>query len=492
MDLVDFPLSLPHLVVDELLRAVKSKRRPGTGVYNLHLPTPILIVGNKFDLMPAGTQKEDTRQRIEDYLIKHKLSRNVQGIHLVSAKHPSGDEILQLINHIVRLWPRACKGSVVIVGAENVGKNDREKQTRQKKLNILLGSKSAFSDTKGSETEEIDLTIPALQKDRGVKKYNEFNVTVSNMPGTTLGRVKVPLSVLSRFMKADYKEVGKKWIVDTPGIRNSQGQISDWLTLEELKVSLPTKKLKPMSFTLEEGKSFFLGGLVRIDCISIESDASGTMGHHQRGSNPQPKITVFSSLPLHKTSMVNADKFMKQTMLGQLTVLQPPFGSPERLSVFPGLAHAFDRDLVIVNDPLYTASSQNLRTTAYTTAYMDPFVKLDARKDDNPRRNPIPSFNPRKKQEADLQLNGRLGICDLVFSGIGWVMISGKFQGPDQPVTLRVWTPKGQGAIVRDVCLLPEWATNPIEKTAGGIRQKQKIFQELPSESSSSELLMDI
>ena len=84
----------------------------------------------------------------------------------------------------------------------------------------------------------------------------EHHVTVSNVPGTTMGRIKVPLNVLTKFMKGyDYKAFDKKWIVDTPGFKTSAGQIIDHLTLEELKVSLPSKILKPTSFLLEEGES---------------------------------------------------------------------------------------------------------------------------------------------------------------------------------------------------------------------------------------------
>lgn len=220
---------------------------------------------------------------------------------------------------------------------------------------------------------------------------------------------------------------------------------------------------------------------MRIDCIAVETDACSNGEARQRGSNPQPKITIFSALPLHKTSIENADKFMAKTKMGELTVLQPPFGSPERLSVFPGLAPAFDRDMVIVNDPIHYASKSPSAAAEYSSADIDPYAKLDDRRSIAGRKKFVPRMTDRDLRDAELQLAGRYGICDVVFSGIGWVMISGKFQGPNQPVTLRIWTPKGQGAMIRDVCLLPELAVNPIEKTAGGIRQTQKLFQDLPN-----------
>ncbi|KAG0345754.1 hypothetical protein BGZ54_005437, partial [Gamsiella multidivaricata] len=94
----------------------------------------------------------------------------------------------------------------------------------------------------------------------------------------------------------------------------------------------------------------------------------------------------------------------------------------------------------------------------------------------------------QERENTTMQLAGQYGISDLVFSGIGWVMVSGKFRGEQQAVTLRVWTPRGEGAMVREMCLLPELAANPVEKTAGGIRQKQKLFRPLPPKVTKAQL----
>lgn len=198
----------------------------------------------------------------------------------------------------------------------------------------------------------------------------------------------------------------------------------------------------------------------------------------KRSSNPQVKITFFTALPLHKTSIENADKFIKQIKSGQLTVLQPPFGTPRRLAAFPKLVPAFDRDLVIVNDPHHYSTKLSFEASMNSPADIAPFAKMEERRD-YIRRSPATREQYKDLRKADLQLNGRWGICDLVFSGIGWAMISGKFKGPRQPVTLRIWTPKGQGAMIRDLCLLPELAVDPLKKTAGGVR-RQKLFQDLP------------
>ncbi|KAG0200496.1 hypothetical protein BGX28_006447 [Mortierella sp. GBA30] len=530
VDLIDFPLSLPQPVIDELLRTKRKKTDLSTG--KEYPTTPIILVGNKFDVLPAGTRKHKVIQMMQRYLEQHGLDENVRAIHLISAKNPVGDEIRMLLKSIGTAWTKARKGNVVMVGAENVGKSQllnaflkesgrwrpseqqvfrqkhgAEQLERQRKLSKLLGqgTESGSKDKQWSEMTGVDSVgtdidqYEALYKDRGLEKLNKYQTTVSNVPGTTLERIKVPLSVLSRFMGATYKEVQTKWLMDTPGIRSTKGQLTSWLTLDELKVTLPKKMLKPASFTLEEGKSFFLGGLVRIDCISIgkkndeavsqldsnnaseSTTNSPSPQRRARGSNPTPKITCFTTLPLHKTSTANADKFLQKTLEGQLTVLQPPFGSNERLAAFPGLSPVSDKDIVIVNEPHFSRTV--VRSPALSRSRVDPFAKLDEANRDNESDDPWAHMTRQERENASLQMAGQYGICDLVFSGIGWVMISGKFKGEDQAVTLRVWTPKGQGAMVREMCLLPELAANPVDKTAGGIRQKQKLFQQLPKAS---------
>ncbi|KAF9141355.1 hypothetical protein BG015_001311 [Linnemannia schmuckeri] len=539
VDLIDFPLSLPQPIIQELLKAKKHKKSTtaGAGAKKEYPTTPIILVGNKFDVMPSGTRKHTIIQNIQTYLTTQGLDENVRAIHLVSAKNPEGDEIRMLLKSIGTAWTKSGKGNVVMVGAENVGKSQllnaflkeggrwrpnvqqverekfgAEKAERQKKLSLLLGTSTSSGvesdkdtevedkewaamtgkDTVGSDMDKYE----AVYKDRGQEKLNKYQTTVSNVPGTTLERIKVPLSVLSRFMGATYKEVQTKWLMDTPGIRPAAGQLTSWLTLEELKVTLPKKVLKPVSFTLEEGKSFFLGGLIRIDCLSIgkptfplsttlttqdptttsQDPATTEPTRRPRGSNPAPKLTVFTTLPLHKTSTTGADKFLEKINQGQLTILQPPFGSPERLAAFPGLKPVSLKDIVIVN----RAPSPSSFSSSHDSS--DPFARLGG---DSPSSSfSSTSLTRRERETTALQYAGQYGICDLVFSGIGWVMVSGKFHGDDQAVRLKVWTPQGQGAMVREPALLPELADQQIEKTAGGIRgkvTKRKIFQTVPA-----------
>ncbi|KAF9133205.1 hypothetical protein BGW39_010316 [Mortierella sp. 14UC] len=536
VDLIDFPLSLPQPVIQELLKAKKTKKlATGGGWEGKEYPTtPIILVGNKFDVMPKGTSKHTVLNSLQTYLSTQGLDSNIRAIHLVSAKNPEGDEIRMLLKSIGTAWSKSGKGNVVMVGGENVGKSQLlnaflkegarwrpnveqverrkgagERAERQKKLNRLLGGSLATSsaevnDNEDDEEDEEDKEWAAMTgkdtlgadmdkyesvyKSRGQEKLEKYQTTVSNVPGTTLERIKVPLSVLSRFMGATYKEVQTKWLMDTPGIRPAAGQLTSWLTLEELKVTLPKRVLKPVSFTLEEGKSFFLGGLVRIDCLSIgkpsltptsTQDQEETPHRRPRGSNPTPKLTIFSTLPLHKTSTLNADKFLEKTAQGELTILQPPFGSPERLAAFPGLKPVSNKDVVIVNRAPAPSSLAPYASSSSTSSMesSDPFARLDSSSTTiSPSPSSYDTLTRREREIALLQYNGQHGICDLVFSGIGWIMISGKFHGDNQAVRLKVWTPQGQGAMVREPALLGEWGSQHVEKTKGGVRQSKKTF----------------
>ncbi|KAF9111734.1 hypothetical protein BGX27_004522 [Mortierella sp. AM989] len=532
LDLVDFPLSIPQPVIEELLKV--QRRKYADSRNNQPRSAPIIVVGNKFDVMPRGTQKHRVVEVIQQHLEKHGLAQNVRSIHIISAKNPAGDDVSMLLKSIGSAWLKYGKGNVVMVGAENVGKSqllnaflmesgrwkpsnqellnqkgEEEQLKRQNKLNALLsggdldgndGEDKEWNTMTGKDSVGTDIKrYKALYTERGQEKIKLYETTVSNVPGTTLEKIKVPLRVLKKYMGGNYKEVDSKWLMDTPGIRNSEGQLTNWLTLDELKVSLPKKMLKPSSFMLEEGRSFFLGGLVRIDCISVgkgpttrnylEADRPTviTRSGRARGSNPGIKLTVFTELPLHITSTARADGFLQKTAEGELTPLQPPFGSRERLEAFPGLAPAFDGDVVIVNQPFSSRPATRIvprSIEATKPQRADPFSKLDDRFDeglshDNDKWDGS-NFSRREKENARLQLAGQYGICDLVFSGIGWVTVSGKFRGESQSAKLRVWTPKGQGAGIRDGCLLPEAAAEPVAKTAGGIRQNRKIFARLP------------
>lgn len=75
-----------------------------------------------------------------------------------------------------------------------------------------------------------------------------MQLTVSTVPGTTLGLVRFPLGESA-------------FLYDTPGLI-SRAQISTLLTPEEIKAILPTKRIKPVVYRISPGTTIFIGGYV--------------------------------------------------------------------------------------------------------------------------------------------------------------------------------------------------------------------------------------
>lgn len=169
---------------------------------------PVMIVGNKVDLLPKSLKHSKLRQWLTERL--HELGLRPVNISLISALH--SDSVSELLDTIEQL--RGDR-DVYVVGTTNVGKSTL--------INRII--KLA--------TDKRDL------------------ITTSYFPGTTLGKIEIPL---------DDGHV----LVDTPGIFQS-GQLSHLLTREELKIVTPKKVLKPLTYQLNEEQTLFFGGVGRFD-----------------------------------------------------------------------------------------------------------------------------------------------------------------------------------------------------------------------------------
>ncbi|KAF9978405.1 nitric oxide associated protein 1 [Actinomortierella ambigua] len=529
VSLLDFPHSLPQAVIDTLLlprnveQSVESLRK-GVGKDGMQLRkqrtvlrTPVVIVANKFDLLPESANKDRMQHYLWDWFKARDLDKNIQRIHVVSAKHPSQGDIRILLKSLGDLWHDSDKGHITMIGAENVGKSallnamiseggpassraaglsmqdvkerlDGETMYKKHKAQLqrlLLTAGKILSPEEKEEKMELEQAIQDWEERRRVigssshksgssstTKAAAYETTVSNIPGTTLEKITIPLALLSRHFKSDYKPLQKKYLIDTPGIRTAD-DFTTKLTLDELKVSLPKRVLTPTSFMLEEGKSFFLGGLIRIDCLPENMTTSTETSAQDRVPKRAPaiKLTFFTTLPFHKTSMAQADQLLKASRAGELTILQPPFGTPERLALFPPLV-PIRQGLVRIDLPMKHVVGE------------DSFDRLD----DQPRRRRLTDKRGRRIMPFD----NFEGICDIVFAGgLGWAMVSALPTAEAvPPIKLRVWTPEGRGLAIRPECLLPNLADNHIDRTAGGIRQKVKLFQPLPKKDDGSDKSM--
>jgi len=212
---------------------------------------PILLVGNKVDLLPKSLKIGKMRQWLTERI--HEFGIRPVDVTLISAlKKDSVDELLKLIEK------HRGKRDVYVVGTTNVGKSTI--------INQIISS-------------SID---------------EENLITTSYFPGTTLGKIEIPLD-------------DGHTLVDTPGVIQ-KGQLVHHLSEKELKTVTPKKRIKPKVYQLDEEQTLFLGGLARFDYIS--------------GKDQQSFVCYLSNeLKIHRTKLENAtDLYEKQK--GKL--LTPP------------------------------------------------------------------------------------------------------------------------------------------------------------------------
>ncbi len=169
---------------------------------------PLIIVGNKVDLLPKSLGEGNMRQWVTERVQEVGI-RPVEVVMTSALKKDSVRELMKTIDKV-------RKGrDVYIVGATNVGKSTLINQI----INIA--------------TDSPDV------------------ITTSYFPGTTLGSIEIPL------------EDGKN-LIDTPGII-LRSNMTNHLNRDALKTIIPRREIKPIVYQLNEEQSVFFGGLARFD-----------------------------------------------------------------------------------------------------------------------------------------------------------------------------------------------------------------------------------
>ena len=179
-----------------------------TGIERFAGNNPVMIVGNKVDLLPKSLKHNHIRQWLTERV--HELGLRPVDISLISAV--KRDSVRQLLDKIEKIRGNR---DVYVVGTTNVGKSTLINQI------VKLA------------TDQRDL------------------ITTSYIPGTTLGKIEIPL---------DDGHV----LVDTPGIFQS-GQMAHVLSHKEMNIITPKKTIKPATYQLNEKQTLFLGGVARFD-----------------------------------------------------------------------------------------------------------------------------------------------------------------------------------------------------------------------------------
>ncbi|EXJ22870.1 GTP-binding protein YqeH, required for biogenesis of 30S ribosome subunit [Alkalibacterium sp. AK22] len=222
-----------------------------SGIQRFAGNNPLVIVGNKVDLLPKSLKQSKMRQWITEQC--HLVGLRPQSVYLISALNK--DSVSELMQSLEK--ERRGK-DVYIVGTTNVGKSTLVNQ------------------------------IISIATDE------DNTVTTSYFPGTTLGKIEIPLD-------------DEKVLVDTPGIIQP-AQLSYYLPPKDIKAVTPRKEIKPKSYQLNEGQTVFLAGLARFDYLKGEGKQSFV-------------LYAANDLYIHRTKTEKADE-LYNTQKGAL--LNPP------------------------------------------------------------------------------------------------------------------------------------------------------------------------
>ncbi|VEF47714.1 Nitric-oxide synthase [Bacillus freudenreichii] len=180
------------------------------GLHRFVGKNPVLLIGNKVDLLPKSTNKNKLINWMKSQA--KELGLIPVDVLLVSAEKGLG--IQEALVEIDRI--RQGK-DVYVVGCTNVGKSTF--------INRVIKTAAGGDDV----------------------------ITTSHVPGTTLDMIEIPL------------DDGKN-LVDTPGIINHH-QMAHYVSKKDLKVITPKKEIKPRVYQLNENQTLFFGGLARFDYI---------------------------------------------------------------------------------------------------------------------------------------------------------------------------------------------------------------------------------
>lgn len=177
---------------------------------------PILLVGNKLDLLPKSTNERKLTQWLRS--LANDAGIKIEDVCLISSV--KGDGMDELATHIETYR----KGrDVYIVGVTNVGKSTF--------INQFIDRATGIKDV----------------------------ITTSYFPGTTLGFIDIPMD-------------DKSSLIDTPGIVNKR-QLVHYIDDKDLNLITPKKEVKPRVYQLNSGQTLFIGGLARFDFIQGEKQS---------------------------------------------------------------------------------------------------------------------------------------------------------------------------------------------------------------------------
>ncbi|MCI1974835.1 MAG: ribosome biogenesis GTPase YqeH [Limosilactobacillus sp.] len=181
------------------------------GLHRFVGSNPVLLVGNKEDLLPRSLR----RSKLRDWL---RQQANLSGLRPINTVLVSAKKNHQIDNLLEVIDKERQGRDVYVVGVTNVGKST--------------------------------LINQIIKQRTGIKEL----ITTSRFPGTTLDKIEIPL------------DDGHQ-LIDTPGIIH-QHQMAHVLSAKDLKYVSPQKEIKPRTYQLEPEQTLFMGGVARFDYVS--------------------------------------------------------------------------------------------------------------------------------------------------------------------------------------------------------------------------------
>ena len=218
VDLVDFDGSLPRSTIQSMMLLLGGMSGSS---FKKESNFSVVVAANKSDLLP----KEATASRLEQW-VRRRISQGglprPSSVHIVSSYTRFG--VNELVIDLQKSLRNATGGGDVwVIGAQNAGKSS---------------------------------LINAMRKT--VKSRSEKEVTAAPVPGTTIGIVNVSGGIVPPGCD----------MLDTPGVKHDY-QLTTRMHLDEVRMLLPRRRLKPRTYRLGAGNTICLGGLGRIDVVTI-------------------------------------------------------------------------------------------------------------------------------------------------------------------------------------------------------------------------------
>lgn len=177
----------------------------------------ILVVGTKFDLLPAGVKKDDIKEYVAHRFRVAGLKITVDDVMITSKK--DNDSIQDTLTRILEL--KNAK-NVYVIGSEDAGKTS-----------LISSFLKIYSN------------------------LSNGNIVTHKYKGTNLKVMEIPLT-------------NKSSMYETPGI-SITNSILFGLDAKTLKAIYLTKRVKPNEISLHEGHSLFIGGLAVIELLEGEN-----------------------------------------------------------------------------------------------------------------------------------------------------------------------------------------------------------------------------